>query len=157
MRLQPHKPSPLGFLLADIARQMRKLFDQRISPYGLTQVQWRAILVLSKFPGATQKTIAEQLEIKPITLALLMDRMERGGWVERCRDPSDRRAVKLFLTEKSSPILSIAAEYFDEINTLACQGMGEEQVAHLIALLEQLKGNLVIDSVANTSPLSRKV
>jgi len=142
MTIKAHKPSPLGFLVTDIARLMRRRFDQRISEYGFTQTQWRAILVLSANPGASQKAIAELLEIQPISLARLMDRMEAGGWVERHPDPNDRRAVKLFLTAKAAPILGIASECSKDVMATATKGMSKSQRQELLSLLVIVKDNL---------------
>ncbi len=95
-------PSPwtdrtLGFLVSDIARLLRRNMDRRLQSLGLTQAQWRAIVHLSRSEGMTQAMLAESLEIQPITLTRLIDRMESAGWVERRTHPLDRRAVQLYL------------------------------------------------------------
>ena len=95
----------LGFLVSDIARLLRRSMDRRLQSLGLTQAQWRAIVHLSRSEGSTQATLAESLEIQPITLTRLIDRMESAGWVERRTHPLDRRAVQLYLTPQSQPIL----------------------------------------------------
>ena len=142
MSIKAHKPAPISFLIADISRQIRRRFDVRLSTYGLTQAQWRAILAISSNPGATQRTIAELLEIQPISLTRLMDRMERGGWVKRCPDPEDRRAVKLYLTPQAQPVLSVAAECSAELLEAACRGLDQSQQDQLLALLGTVKKNL---------------
>src|SRR5687767_13222468 len=91
----------LGFLVADVARLLRRSMDRRLQALGLTQAQWRAIIHLSRNEGMTQATLAESLEIQPITLTRLIDRMESAGWVERRMHPLDRRAVQLYLTSQS--------------------------------------------------------
>jgi DNA-binding MarR family transcriptional regulator len=96
----------LGFLLTETARLIRRNFDRRVQPLGLTQTQWRAIAHLKHNEGIKQATLAEILEVQPITLARLIDRMERDGWVERRPDPNDRRAVQLFLTDKVEPVVA---------------------------------------------------
>jgi DNA-binding MarR family transcriptional regulator len=143
--IKPHKPTPLGFLVTDIARHIRRLFDRRLSSHGLTQVQWRAILAISNRPGSSQKTIAEVLEIQPITLTRLMDRMAKGGWVERRADPADRRAVRVYLTAKAEPVLSVAAECSAEVIDKACTGLSKQQEEELLALLTIVKENLAGD------------
>ena len=95
----------LGFLVNDIARLLRRNIDRRLQSLRLTQAQWRAIVHLSRNEGMTQAMLAESLEIQPITLTRLIDRMESAGWVERRTHPLDRRAVQLFLTAQSQPIL----------------------------------------------------
>ena len=66
----------LGFLVADLARLLRRSMDRRLQSLGLTQAQWRAIVHLSRSEGITQAMLAEALEIQPITLTRLIDRME---------------------------------------------------------------------------------
>jgi MarR family transcriptional regulator for hemolysin len=85
-----------GFLLHDIARLMRKIFDQRARSLGLSRAQWQLLVHLSRHEGINQSGLAEILEIENITLGRLVDRMEEAGWVERRADPGDRRARLLF-------------------------------------------------------------
>jgi DNA-binding MarR family transcriptional regulator len=96
----------LGFYVHDVARLLRRNFDRRLQSLGLTQAQWRAIAHLSREPGLKQAALAERLEVKPITLTRLIDRMEAAGWVERQSHPEDRRASLLYLTRKTRPILN---------------------------------------------------
>src|SRR5207302_9486649 len=84
--------SSFGFLLHDIARLMRKRFDQRARNLNLTRAQWQVVAHLARHEGINQAGLAEIIEIEPITLGRLIDRMEEAGWVERRPNPSDRRA-----------------------------------------------------------------
>jgi DNA-binding MarR family transcriptional regulator len=94
-------PNHLGLLVSDIARLLRRNMDRRLQSLGLTQAQWRAIARLARSEGMTQAALAESLEIQPITLTRLVDRMEKAGWVERRTHPLDRRAVQLYLAPRS--------------------------------------------------------
>jgi MarR family transcriptional regulator for hemolysin len=133
----------LGFLVSDIARLLRRGMDRRLQSLGLTQAQWRAIVHLSRSEGMTQATLAESLEIQPITLTRLIDRMETAGWVERRTHPLDRRAVQLYLTAQSQPILEeMHARAADTLND-ATRGVAPRAQRQLIATLEQIKHNLV--------------
>jgi len=132
----------LGFLVADIARLLRRSMDRRLQSLGLTQAQWRAIVHLSRGEGVTQAALAESLEIAPITLTRLIDRMESAGWVERRTHPQDRRAVQLYLTPQSQPILEeMHARAGDTLNE-ATRGVTQRAQRHLVATLEQIKHNL---------------
>lgn len=141
----------LGFLVADIARLLRRNIDRRLQSLELTQAQWRAIVHLSRNEGMTQTALAESLEIQPITLTRLVDRMESAGWVERRTHPLDRRAVQLFLTPKSEPILeemhARAAETLNE----ATRGISPRAQRQLVATLEQIKHNLAAAEAAAAS------
>jgi DNA-binding MarR family transcriptional regulator len=142
----------LGFLVADIARLLRRSMDRRLQSLGLTQAQWRAIVYLSRSEGMTQAALAESLEIQPITLTRLIDRMESAGWVERRTHPLDRRAVQLYLTAQSQPILEqMHARAADTLNE-ATRGVTPRAQRQLVATLEQLKHNLIAAETAAVSP-----
>src|ERR1700722_9689780 len=93
-----------GFLLHDIARLMRKRFDQRARSLGLTRAQWQVLAHLARHEGINQAGLAEILEIEAITVGRLVDRMEEAGWVERRAHPSDRRARLLYMTAKARAV-----------------------------------------------------
>src|ERR1700755_3539395 len=96
----------LGFLISDVSRLMRRRFDERARQLGATRAQWRTLTMLSRNEGTNQGALAELLEVEPITLCRMIDRLEESGLVGRRRDPADRRAWQLFLTEKSTPMLA---------------------------------------------------
>jgi MarR family transcriptional regulator for hemolysin len=133
----------LGFLVADISRLLRRNIDRRLQSLRLTQAQWRAIVHLSRSEGMTQSMLAESLEIQPITLTRLIDRMESAGWVERRTHPHDRRAVQLYLTAQSQPILEeMHARAADTLSD-ATHGVPPRAQKQLVATLEQIKQNLI--------------
>jgi DNA-binding MarR family transcriptional regulator len=142
----------LGFLVADLARLIRRSMDRRLQSLGLTQAQWRAIVHLSRSEGMTQAALAESLEIQPITLTRLIDRMESAGWVERRMHPLDRRAVQLYLTSQSQPIL----EQLHALGTAtlheATRGIPPRSQRQLVATLEQLKHNLTTAETTAVAP-----
>lgn len=87
------KPATLGVLLHEATRAIRKAFEGRVGSHGLSSAQWRLLLTLGKCPeGASQARLADHLEIEPISVSRLIDRMEASGWVERRPCPADRRA-----------------------------------------------------------------
>ena len=88
------------FQLSDVARTMRTYIDQRARRHGMTRAQWGALLRLERQEGMTQAEMAESLEIQPISLVRLIDRLCLHGLVERRPHPRDRRANRLYLTEK---------------------------------------------------------
>src|SRR5690348_3214881 len=74
-------------------------------PFGLTRAQWQILAHLQRHEGINQSGLAEIIELEPVTVGRLVDRMEEAGWVERRADPGDRRAHRLFLTERARPML----------------------------------------------------
>ena len=103
--MNPASQDGIGFLIADVSRLLRRDFDRRVRSLSLTQVQWRAIAQLLREDGIRQAVLADRLEVAPITLGRLIDRLEVAGWVRRESDPGDRRACLLYLTRKAEPVL----------------------------------------------------
>ncbi|MEP9357258.1 MarR family transcriptional regulator [Sphingomonas sp. KR3-1] len=132
----------LGFLLSDVSRLLRRRFDERARATGASVAQWRVLKLLVRHPGANQGQLAELLEVEPITACRMIDRLEEAGFVERRRDPSDRRAWRIHLTEKAAPVLDelhvLAADLIEE----TLQGFNSKQREELIAALEGLRANL---------------
>lgn len=131
-----------GFLLHDIARLVRKRYEQRARPLGLTRAQWQVLAHLQRHEGINQSGLAELLEIEPITIARLLDRMEEAGLVERRADPADRRARRLFLTERAAPMLERGRVLGDEVRAEAFAGLGPAERESLIDMLLRVRGNL---------------
>ncbi|MGD9809991.1 MAG: MarR family winged helix-turn-helix transcriptional regulator [Sphingobium sp.] len=95
----------IAFLCVDIGRLFRKRFADAARCVGGTGAQWRALIVLRRMPGISQGTLAERLDVEPITACRMVDRLEQAGLVERRRDPADRRAWRLFLTDAADPVV----------------------------------------------------
>ncbi|HEY6433256.1 MAG TPA: MarR family transcriptional regulator [Acetobacteraceae bacterium] len=95
----------LSFLLHDVARLLRVEADKRARAHGMTRAQWAILIWLERQPGISQKELAELLEVEPITVARLIDRLEARGMVERRPDPKDRRIWRLHLLAAAHPVL----------------------------------------------------
>ena len=131
-----------GFLLHDCARLMRRNFERRARAIGLTRAQWAAIAHLRRNEGCNQSTLADLLEVEPITLARLLDRMEAAGWVKRRPDPKDRRARLVFLTEKAKPLIDQLTDFAADTRAVALAGMTPEEQEKAIDLMIRVRGNL---------------
>jgi DNA-binding MarR family transcriptional regulator len=131
-----------GFLLHDCARLMRRNFERRARAIGLTRAQWAAIAHLRRNEGCNQSTLADLLEVEPITLARLLDRMEAAGWVKRRPDPKDRRARLVFLTEKAKPLIDQLTDFAADTRAVALAGMAPEEQEKAIDLMIRVRGNL---------------
>ena len=132
----------LGFLLHDVSRLMRRRFDRKAQALGLTRAQWTVLFHLDRNEGATQATIAQLMDIQPITLARLIDRLEADGWVERRPHPTDRRARCLYLTDKVHPMLDSLQQISSTNRAEAVAGIPPEDFEHLLDMLERIKTNL---------------
>lgn len=133
----------LGFMIQDVGRLMRRDYNRRVQKTGMTQAQWRAIMMLWRNPGISQARLAEMLEMQPISVARLLDRMQASGLVERHPDPQDRRAVRLFLAAKAEPIRSELCDYGIETRQLALSGISDPERAALMDILFKMRGNIL--------------
>lgn len=131
-----------GFLLHDVSRLLRKRFDERARALDLTRSQWRVLAHLARHEGIHQAGLAEILEIEPITLARLLDRLERAGWAERRPDPKDKRARRVHLTERTAPLLDQMREVAAAVREDAMAGMAEAERERLMDALLTVKANL---------------
>jgi DNA-binding MarR family transcriptional regulator len=132
-----------GFLLHDIAGLMRKNFNQRVQHLGLTQAQYRVILHLSRCEGLQQVALAERLEIQPITLARLLDKLEAAKMVERRRDPKDRRAFCLYLTPAAYPLLQKILKLAQQTRVDAVGSLTQKELTEFFNTLTAMKENLL--------------
>lgn len=135
----------IGYLLSDSGRLLRRTFDERVRSLGLTAVQARLLLSLEKFPDNNQAFYAERIEVEPITLTRIVDRLEESGWVERVADPADRRARLLHLTDKSREIVEPLRRIVDGLVADMAEGLSERERETLAALLEKVSANLSAD------------
>jgi MarR family transcriptional regulator for hemolysin len=131
-----------GFLVHDVARLYGRRFDRNGRRLQLTRAQCRTLGYLARNEGINQAGLADLLEIRPMTLVRQIDRMQEAGWIERRPDPTDRRARRLFLTDKARPILGriwdVASETQDQILT----SLTPDQAEQLIDLLRRVHGSL---------------
>lgn len=143
-----------GCLLHDTARLLRRDFNRRAQVLGLTQTQWQALCVLSHNEGINQAALAELLEVQPITLGRLIDRLEATGWVERRDHPTNRRAITLYLTSKAEPILNDMWKLAEQTRDIALRGVSESEREQVMSILERVKENLLRSESETESTVS---
>ena len=132
----------LGFLLSDVSRLLRRKFDERARASGANVAQWRVLKILERQPGLNQGQIAELIEVEPITCCRMIDRLEESGLVERRRDPADRRAWRIHLTDKVTPVLADLHSLAGEMIEDALQGLSPARREGLIDSLQTIRSNL---------------
>ena len=133
----------LGFLLHDVARLMRKRFEQNARELGLTRSQCQVLAHLSRHDAIQQSTLAELLEVEPITLTRIVDKLEEGGFVDRRAHPTDRRIRQLHLTKKAHPLLSEIFAIGAITRGEAFEGVPDAERERLFAILSSMKANLL--------------
>ncbi len=129
----------LLFLLHDVARLLRLEFDKRARGNGMTRAQWVMLIRLEQRPGLSQKELSELLEVEPISVARLVDRLEARGMVERRPDPSDRRIWRLHLRPAAMPVLAEIEQHREEVAATVMAGLDEATVGTMIEGLAQMK------------------
>lgn len=144
-------PPSLGFVISDVARLIRRNFNRRVQHLGLTQAQWQVLAHLSRNEGIRQIQLADVLDMQPISVARIIDRMAAAGWVERRPDPADRRAVNLYLAPKASPILEQMWQHGSETRQQALQQIPAAQQEQLLQLLLTMRENLSQDNLSTGS------
>jgi MarR family transcriptional regulator, transcriptional regulator for hemolysin len=131
-----------GFILNDVARMLKTYADHKASQFGITRAQWVVLVRLDRFEGLKQAELAEMLDLQPITLTRLLDRLAECGLIERRPDPNDRRAKLLYLTAKAKPLLEQLGDLGNELMGTALAGVEREHVELMVAQLAIVKENL---------------
>ncbi|HWD56712.1 MAG TPA: MarR family transcriptional regulator [Stellaceae bacterium] len=129
-----------GFLVHDVARLYGRRFDRNGRRLGLTRAQCRTMGYLARNEGINQAGLADLLEIRPMTLVRQIDRMQEAGWIERRPDPTDRRARRLFLTDKARPVLGRIWDVATETQDQVLAALTPDQAEQLIELLRRVHG-----------------
>lgn len=130
------------FQLTDVARAMRTHFDQRAREHGMTRAQWGVLLRLERREGMMQAEMAEALEVQPISLARLIDRLCEQKLVERRPHPSDRRANRLYLTAKGRATLAQLVPLGREVSGEVLESFTEKETTELLEKLLRIKRNI---------------
>jgi MarR family transcriptional regulator for hemolysin len=125
--------------IINLARLIRTEVDKRARGHGMTRAQWAILIRLEAQPGLLQKELAELLEVEPITVARLIDRLESRGMVERRTDPSDRRCWRLHLTDASRTLLGEINANLDDVSGILCDGLDGAQVDGVFEGLEHMR------------------
>ena len=129
----------LPFEIAETAHALRRAFDRRAVALGVTRAQWKVLFRLSRNSGLRQVELAEMLDIEPITLSRIVDRLEEAGLVRREADPTDRRAWRLELTDKAQPLISKLRKLADGLIEEAFDGLDDGELALMRATLTKIR------------------
>lgn len=146
---RPRKVAPqpylrIGFLVHDVSRMRRTLFDQRLKDLNITRAQWSALASLSRHEteGVIQADLARELEVGKVTIGGLIDRLESSGIVERRGDPSDRRTRRVYITDKGFEIIEQMQSIGRELNAVIMKGLTLDEIHAAEEVLHTMKVNL---------------
>ena len=140
----------IPFEIGETAHALRKAFDRRATGLGVTRAQWKVLFKLNRTPGLRHGALADMLEVEPITLSRIVDRLEENGLVERVRDPADRRAWRLQLTEAAQPLIAKLTTVGAGLVGEAFAGVSEQDIQTVRRVLQHVR-----DNVGRCAPIDR--
>lgn len=140
----------LPFEIGETAHALRKAFDRRAVGLGVTRAQWKVLFRLTRQQGLRQIELADMLDIEPITLSRIVDRLEEAGLVERVADPADRRAWRLHVTAKAQPLVAKLHALADTMIAEAFAGIDPKDIEITREVLRRAREN-----ASRTPPMNR--
>lgn len=140
----------LPFEIGETAHALRKAFDRRAVGLGVTRAQWKVLFRLSRHPGMRQIELADMLDIEPITLSRIVDRLEEAKLVERLADPADRRAWRLHVTAQARPLVEKLRALADEMTADAFSGIDPKHIEITREVLGRVREN-----ASRAAPMNR--
>ena len=143
------------FTLGELQRLVRLYADKQAARFGITRAQWAVLAKVERTEGLKQSELAELMEMQPITLTRLIDRLCDNGWIERRSDDSDRRVNRLYLRKAAKPLLGKLAGLKAELTATALDGISPSDAQRLLNQLETIKEN-VRNAIADAEEDTRK-
>ena len=151
MTPQPVKRE-IAFTIMDVARLLKTYADQRARQFGISRAQWAVLIRIERTEGLKQSELAELLDLQPISLTRLLDRLADNGLIERRADPNDRRANRLYLTAAAKPLLARLTELGGDMMETVLDGLDVKSIERMLKQLVTLKDNLRRAISANAQP-----
>ena len=132
----------IAFQIMDVARMLRTYADQRARQFGISRAQWAVLIRIDRTEGLKQSELADILDMQPISLTRLLDRLAENGLIERRADPNDRRANRLYLKPAARPLLEQLAALGTDMMTTVLDGLDTKTVERMLSDLGLIKDNL---------------
>ncbi len=132
----------IAFTIMDVARMLRTYADQRARQFGISRAQWTVLIRIDRTEGLKQSELADILDMQPISLTRLLDRLAENGLIERRADPNDRRANRLYLKPAARPMLEQLAALGTDMMTTVLDGLDTRTVERMLSDLGLIKDNL---------------
>ena len=136
----------------DVARMLKTYADQQARQFGISRAQWAVLIRIDRTEGLKQSELAEALDLQPISLTRLLDRLADNGLIERRADPNDRRANRLYLKPAAKPLLGRLSELGADMMETVLEGLDAKSVDHMLSELGMVKDNLRCAISANAHP-----
>jgi DNA-binding MarR family transcriptional regulator len=146
----------LGYLIHDVSRLRRMMFDRALAPLGITRSQWWVLAFISRKDGLPQTQLAHELDVGKVAVGALIDRLESSGFVIRQADPVDRRVKRVYVTKQARGFLEKLRKETDKFNARIDNGIDREQLEATSDTLLAMKRNLLAMSDGTELPGSRE-
>src|ERR1700761_676615 len=130
------------FAMGEVYRLIRLYADKQAARYGITRAQWAVLAKVERSEGLKQTELAEQMEMQPITLTRLIDKLCDNGWIDRRGDETDRRVNRLYLRKAARPLLGKLGGLRSELTAAALEGISPSDAQRLLTQLETIKENV---------------
>jgi MarR family transcriptional regulator, transcriptional regulator for hemolysin len=142
------------FTLGELQRLVRAYADKEAARFGITRAQWAVLAKVERNEGMKQSELAEQMEMQPITLTRLIDKLCGNSWIERRGDESDRRVNRLYLRKAGRQLMGKLSGLRSELTATALEGINPTDSHRLLAQLEAIKENVrnAIQSTTDEPP-----
>lgn len=152
-------PLRVGFLIHDVSRLRRTIYDQRLKPLGITRSQWWVLSNLSRHHGEgyMQVELARLLDVGKVTLGGLIDRLEENGLVARVPDKVDRRSKRVLPSAKGVALTKKLEVIARGVNAEIMRGITEQEHKTLLNVLSKMKHNLIEMEAVPASTVGRRV
>jgi MarR family transcriptional regulator for hemolysin len=140
---QPDWDLRLGYLIHDVSRLRRMMFDRALAPLGITRSQWWVLAFISRKDGLPQTQLANELDVGKVAVGALIDRLEASGFVLRQADPVDRRVKRVYVTKQARGFLEKLRKETDKFNARIVNGIDRKQLEVASDALLAMKHNLI--------------
>jgi MarR family transcriptional regulator for hemolysin len=130
------------FTLGELQRLVRAYADKEAARFGITRAQWAVLAKVERNEGMKQTELAEQMEMQPITLTRLIDKLCDNDWIERRGDEADRRVNRLYLKKAGRQLLGKMSGLRSELTATALDGINPADAHRLLSQLEAIKENV---------------
>jgi DNA-binding MarR family transcriptional regulator len=146
----------LGYLIHDVSRLRRMMFDRALAPLGITRSQWWVLAFISRKDGLPQTQLANELDVGKVGVGALIDRLESSGFVVRQADPVDRRVKRVYVTRQARGFLEKLRKETDKFNEKIARGINRKQLEATSDALLAMKRNLLAMSDGTILPETRE-
>jgi DNA-binding MarR family transcriptional regulator len=133
----------LGYLIHDVSRLRRMMFDRALAPLGITRSQWWVLAFISRKDGLPQTQLANELDVGKVAVGNLIDRLESSGFVLRQADPVDRRIKRVYVTKQARGFLERLRKETDKFNGKIIDGIDRKKLEAMSEGLLAMKQNLL--------------